>query len=407
MIDNTEGSGMRIGIEGSCLANRRGFGRFARQTLAALAEAPGDHEFVVFVDAPSSPVVQVPGRFERVVVAVDEAPTRAATASGRRRVRDMLAMGRAVARSGIDLVYFPATYSFFPVWNVKRVVVTMHDTLALAHPELVFPTWRGRLAWSLKEHVAARRADLILTVSESARRDLIAWFRLPGDKVRVVTEGPDAAFGPRDDGPESRAVLSRYGIAPGTRFVLYVGGLSPHKNLLRLIEAFARGARDDVSLVLVGDLGDVFHTHVPELRAAVARCGLDGRVTFTGFVPDADLAYLYNRAYVLAQPSLMEGFGLPPVEAMACGTPVLSSRAGSLPEVVGDAGLFFDPTDVPEMARTLRQVLDDPAGRDRLARLARERAGRFTWAASARAMLACFDALDPARTRTRTVRKSA
>jgi glycosyltransferase involved in cell wall biosynthesis len=394
---------MRIGIDGSCLANRRGFGRFARQTLAALAEAPSDHEFVVFVDGPSSPGVRVPERFERVVVAVDEAPTRAASAAGRRRVRDLLAMGRAVARAGIDLVYFPATYSFFPVWNVKRVVVTMHDTLALAHPELVFPTWQGRVSWSLKEHAAARWADLILTVSESARRDLITWFRLSEEKVRVVTEGPDAVFGPRDDGPESRAVLVRYGIAPGSRFVLYVGGLSPHKNLPRLIEAFAMGAPDDVALVLVGDLGDVFHTHVPELRAAVARRGLEGRVIFTGFVPDTDLVFLYNRAYVLAQPSLMEGFGLPLVEAMACGTPVLSSRAGSLPEVVGNAGLFFDPTDVAQIAHALRRLLGDPAERDRLARRALGRAGRFTWAASARAMLACFDALDPAR----TVRKSA
>ena len=91
----------------------------------------------------------------------------------------MLAMGRAVARSRLDLIYFPATYSFFPVWNVGKVVVTMHDTLALAHPELVFPTWKGRLAWALKEHAAVRWADRIVTVSEAARRDLIAWFRLP------------------------------------------------------------------------------------------------------------------------------------------------------------------------------------------------------------------------------------
>ncbi|MBV8609074.1 MAG: glycosyltransferase family 1 protein, partial [Singulisphaera sp.] len=111
---------MRIGIDGSCLANRRGFGRFARQMLVALAEAPSRHEFVVFVDRPSSPVVHVPGRFERVEVELGEAPSRAASASGRRRIGDMLAMGRAVARTGLDLIYFPATYSFFPVWDVRR-----------------------------------------------------------------------------------------------------------------------------------------------------------------------------------------------------------------------------------------------------------------------------------------------
>ncbi len=181
-------------------------------------------------------------------------------------------------------------------------------------------------------------------------------------------------------------------------FLLYVGGLSPHKNLPRLIEAFARAAPGDVRLVLVGDLGDIFHTHVPTLRAAAERSGLKDRVNFTGFVPDEDLVFLYNRAYALVQPSLKEGFGLPPVEAMACGVPVLSSTAGSLPEVVGDAGDFFDPTDVAAIAATLVRLLDDPAERDRLARRALRRAARFTWAEAARGLLDCFDDLDPSAT---------
>src|SRR5438309_11545656 len=125
----------------------------------------------------------VPAGCEAVVVEVGEAPSVAASSTGRRKFGDMIAMGRAAARAGLDLMYFPATYSFFPVWNVGRVVVTMHDTLALAQPKLVFPTLAGRLAWAVKEHAAARLADLIVTVSESARRDLLAWFRLPGDRV--------------------------------------------------------------------------------------------------------------------------------------------------------------------------------------------------------------------------------
>ena len=176
-----------------------------------------------------------------------------------------------------------------------------------------------------------------------------------------------------------------------------MGGLSPHKNLPRLIEAFAQGAARDVRLVLVGDIGDVFHTHVPALREAVARFGLGDRALFTGFVPDADLAHLYRRAYALAQPSLMEGFGLPPVEAMACGTPVLSSTAGSLPEVIGDAGLFFDPTDVGAIARTIRNLLNHPAERNRLAALALDRSRRFTWTSAARSLLDCFEEFGPRR----------
>src|SRR5262245_45201556 len=123
---------MRIGFDGSCLPNRRGFGRFARRLLAALANQPSHHHFTVFIDQPSSAVIELPDRFDRVVVPVGEAPSRAASAQGRRRWRDMIAMGRAVARSGVDLMYFPATYSFFPVWNVGRLVVTMHDTLPLS-----------------------------------------------------------------------------------------------------------------------------------------------------------------------------------------------------------------------------------------------------------------------------------
>src|SRR3984885_15079884 len=129
---------MKIGIDGACLANRRGFGRFARQMVEALAKAESGHEFVVFVDRPSLHAVSIPEGMGRVVVDVTEAPSRAASATGGRRVGDRLAMARSVAKSDLDVIYFPASYSFFPVWNAGRVVVTMHDTLALAHPEWVF-----------------------------------------------------------------------------------------------------------------------------------------------------------------------------------------------------------------------------------------------------------------------------
>jgi glycosyltransferase involved in cell wall biosynthesis len=394
---------MRIGIDGGCLANRRGFGRYARQVLSALAEARSPHEFLVFVDRPSWDRVTIPSAFEGVVVEVRQAPSQAASATGRRSARDLLAMGRAAARARLDLMYFPASYSFFPVWNVGRLIVTMHDTLALSHPELVFPSWQGRLAWMLKEYAAVARADRILTDSEASRRDLIAWFRLSPDRVGIVPGATEPCFRPLAEGPESDRVLRRHGIATGLRFLLYVGGLSPHKNLPRLVEAFARSAPPDVLLVLVGDHGDVFHTHLPALRDTIARHRLDGRVLLPGYVPDSDLVYLYNRAYALVQPSLMEGFGLPPVEAMACGTPVLSSNAGSLPEVVGEAGMFFDPTEVHQIAATIRLVLDDPHERQRLAILALRRARRFTKQAMAVALLDCFARFSQAS----TTRKSA
>ncbi len=400
---------MRIGIEGACLANRRGFGRFARETLKALGRNGRGHDFVVIVDRPSADAIDLPDGFERVVADVAEAPSRAASSTGRRSLADLFAMSRAASRARLDLLYFPTTYSYVPVWGVRRVVVTMHDTLALARPDLVFPTWKGRLAWSLKEHAAARRADRILTVSESARRDLLAWFKLPGDRVRVVSEGPDALFGPRPDDLESRETLERHGLVPGSRYWLHVGGLSPHKNLLRLIDAFARTNPEQTGfrLVLVGDMGDVFHTHIPELRAAVASAGLGDRVVFTGFVPDADLVHLYNRAEALVQPSLMEGFGLPAVEAMACGRPVVASTAGSLPEVIGDAGLYFDPTDCEAIASALRRFANEPGLREALGAKALKQAARYSWDASASATLDCLEELGPGASAQAVRRRSA
>ncbi len=363
---------MRIGIDGSCLSNRRGFGRFARQLLEALSQQPTEHRFTRLRRS------ALGGRGRRSPIASSgSSSTCARRRAGRRRPRgsrrwrDMLAMGLAVARRGVDLMYFPATYSFFPVWNVGKLVVTMHDTLPLSHPELVFPSRKGRLAWRLKETAAVRLADRIVTVSEASRRDIAAWSGLPDranprDHRRPRPRLRASGRWPARPTPCSADSASR----TDERFLLYVGGLSPHKNLLRLVEAFAQAAPPDVKLVLVGDVHDVFHTHVPEIRAAIARHELHERVILTGFVPDEDLVFLYSRAYALIQPSLLEGFGLPAVEAMACGTPVISSRAGSLPEVVGEAGVYFDPTDVASIAGAIRMLLDAPAHRDALARLA-------------------------------------
>jgi glycosyltransferase involved in cell wall biosynthesis len=392
---------MRIGFDGSCLANRRGFGRFSRLLLQALASVNQSHQIVVMIDAHSEPMAPIPENLERRVVKVGQAPAAAAASTSRRRFRDMLAMGQAVAAAGLDLMYFPATYTFFPVWNVPRLVVTMHDTLALVHPRLVFPTRRGRLAWLLKEHAAARWANQIVTVSETSRRDLKRWFRLPDHKLRTINEGPDPIFVPRRNDARAAEVLRKYAIRPGARYLLYVGGLSPHKNLPRLIDAFSRLQLLDISLVLAGDLNDVFHTHVPTIRAAIAGAGVEHRVVLTGFVPDQDLVHLYNHALALVQPSLMEGFGLPAVEAMACGIPVVSSRAGSLPEVIGDAGLFFDPQDVESMVSAMNTIIANPRQRALLASRALVRSRLYSWNRAALTLLQCFDDLAPGTRQTR------
>ena len=388
---------MRIGFDGTCLANRRGFGRFARLLLEALAQASHPHRLVVVIDRPSEPRVAIPPACDRLVVDLAEAPSSAASARGQRRFRDLIALGRAVARARLDLIYFPATYTFFPVWNVPRVVVTMHDALAVAHPELVFPTRRGRLAWLVKELVAARTADRIVTVSQASQRDLQAWFRIPERKLRVIGEGPHPIFRPAAADPRGVEVLANYGLPADRPYLIYVGGLSPHKNLPRLIEAVARAAVPELRLVVVGDFHDVFHTEADVIRAAIGRNRLQDRVVLTGYVPDDDLVHLYSRSLALVLPSLLEGFGLPAVEAMACGVPVLASRVGSLPEVVGDAGLLFDPHDPAAIAQAIGRLANSPAIRNTLATRALARSASFSWTAAAAELLACFDELAPPR----------
>ena len=178
----------------------------------------------------------------------------------------------------------------------------------------------------------------------------------------------------------------------------HVGGISPHKNLGRLVDAFEALSLNpsvaDVRLVLVGDYaGDVFHSDYPRLKEQIESLGLSHRVTLTGFVPDDDLVHLYNAAQLLVFPSLEEGFGLPAVEAMACGTPVVASDRGSLPEIVGEAGLLFDPMDAHAIERALESVLRDDDLRAGMAQRGLARSSLFTWENAARRTIAHPEAL--------------
>ena len=179
--------------------------------------------------------------------------------------------------------------------------------------------------------------------------------------------------------PSFDSISQRYEIAAKLPYWLYVGGLSPHKNLLRLIEAFSLLPNTIGQLVIVGDFGDTFHTHIPELRQKVADCGVTDRVVFTGFVPDDALAVLYRKAQAVVLPSLWEGFGLPAAEAMACGTAVLHSSAGSLPEIVGDAGLLFNPLDVADIAEKWLRLAGDESLRRQLSANGLARSRRYRW----------------------------
>jgi len=390
---------VRIGVDAACWANRRGYGRYTRELVTAILEADSRNEYTLFMDSETARQCQdLPSRARHVIVPTRAAAADAASAAGHRSLADLWAMARAVsARSReLDLFYFSSVYSFFPVTRRLKPVVTIHDTIAERHPKLVFPHWRNRLFWNVKVAWAVRQAAMIVTVSDNARTSVMEEFGLPDRSIRIVPDAVSPEFRPVDDAPERARLLAAHGLPPDSRFILYVGGISPHKNIESLVDAFGELIRreplSDLRLVLVGDFqGDVFFSSYQGLRERVKALGAESKVVFTGFVPDADLPHWYGAAKVLVMPSVDEGFGLPALEAMACGTPVVASRRGALPEVVGDAGILFDPQSVTELRDALSQLLTDARLHGTLSAKGVHRASQFTWQASARSAIALFE----------------
>ncbi len=387
---------MKIGVDATCWGNRRGFGRFTRELLSALLEIDQSNDYLFFVDRDSTDAEQLPARSTKVLVNTRLSQIEAASADSSRSLRDLWAMTDAVRRHRMDAFFFPAVYSFFPILNRTKLVVTLHDVIADHNPDLVFPNLKSKLFWKLKQRVAVHQADVVATVSEYSRRQIANYYDIEESQIRVISEGARADFRVLEAGNETAETLKRYGLGATDAFLLYVGGISPHKNLTRLVQAFETIAREspDIKLVLVGDFkDDPFFSAYPELKSIVAKLGLEARVIFTGFIPDLELARFYNAATLLVFPSLEEGFGLPAIEAMSCGTPVAASNCSSLPEVLGDAGCFFDPLDTENIAGTVLSILQNDDVRRTMREKGLKRAERFLWKNAASDLLAVFNEL--------------
>jgi len=382
---------MRIGIDGCTWANRRGYGRFTRMLVATMLTEYPDHAFTLVLDQRTAAESDLPKGANIEIVRTHEQPTRAASAYGSRSVADLWRLSSAVFRCHFDVFLFPTSYSFYPLFCKTPTVVVFHDAIAEQHPDLIFPRLRSRLLWKLKTWLAMRRADRLVTVSQSARAQLATVFRRLVNTIDVITEGPAPCFQPLDVRHSAATVLSRYGLPDKVPLILYVGGISPHKNLERLLRA-AKRVRQSWHLVLVGDYSDdSFFSSYQEVMELSRNLDIGDRVTFTGYIPDADLVILYNVATMLVLPSLSEGFGLPAVEAMACGLSVAASNRGSLREVIGEAGLLFDPCSEEEIASAIARLLGDMSLRNELGYKAQERAKLFSWKNGARKMMSILE----------------
>ena len=383
---------MRIGIDATCWANPRGYGRFTRHMLSALLAQDTTNEYLFFMDAFTASQSEFPARAVQVVTDISESPTQAASADGRRSLRDMIALGRSVSREPLDIFFYPSVYTYYPIYNSCRKLVAIHDVIAEQYPELVFRNWKNKLFWDTKTWLAIRQSDLVLTVSEFSRQGIAGHFGIPEQRIRVVSEGSADSFSPASDSQALQAALAAHGLSDTSRYILYVGGIAPHKNLQVLVDAFSELMKDtrydDIRLVLVGDYEhDVFLID-EKLKAGMNDPAFKQRVVYTGYVSDNDLNNLYNGALVFVLPSFCEGFGLPALEAMSCGTVVIGSSTTSIPEVVGDAGLFFDPHDKKELVARLVDVIENDELREDLGRRALQRAATFSWQRSAEETLA-------------------
>jgi glycosyltransferase involved in cell wall biosynthesis len=366
---------VRIAIDARKLRDF-GIGTYVRNLLRHLARNDQTTEYVVLCREPDCQTIEALGDNFRAV------PERAAPYS----VREQLSVPLDLRRERVDL--FHAPHYVLPPLTRCRSVVTIHDCIHLRFPQYLpnraaYAYARGSL-W-----VATHRSSRVLTVSEASKRDILRYFRIPDGKIDVIYNAIDERFG-QEPRPEDLArVRERYQL--DGRFILYAGNIKPHKNLERLIEAFQSLRRDgqfeQVRLLIIGDQISKYAT----LRRAVHRHKLHQHVRFFGFVPDETLACLYRLASLFVFPSLYEGFGLPPLEAMASGTPVVTSNVSSLPEVVGDAALLIDPYEPESIADAMRRVLSDDALRDSLRARGFARAREFSWDRSIRRVREIYD----------------
>jgi glycosyltransferase involved in cell wall biosynthesis len=288
----------------------------------------------------------------------------------------------AIRRSGVHLLHSLAFVS--PLLSPAPVVITVHDLSFLRFPERFRPA--NRLYLSTMTRLSCRRARRVIAVSQATAEEIVRLLGVSPSRIDVIPHGVEHdRFRPI---PAVELQSFRQEKALPERFILYLGTLEPRKNILALIDAYgrSRAIREAIPLVIAGGKGWYYE----EIFERVERLGLTDDVRFPGFVPDAEIPLWYNAATVFVYPSLYEGFGLPLLEAMACGTPVIGSAASSLPEVVQDAGLLVAPGDVDELSDSLDRVVKDRNLQAELSERGRKRSSGFTWQTTAAATAASY-----------------
>lgn len=355
---------MRIGIDCRMYSPAfTGIGRYVLELTENLLKIDNKNEYVLFFNNPEYRYFKP--KNERVKKVLVDAPHYS--------FAEQIKFPLIMRKEKLDIMHF--THFNAPILYNRPFIVTIHDLTLTLFPGQKMVAPLHRLAYHMVIRHAVRKAKKVIAVSKNTKKDLSRYLNVPGKKVEVIYEGVNAEF--REiKGHRLEIVRQKYDIKKP--FLLYTGVFRSHKNLVNLIKAFnilRRNYKLDINLVITGR-EDKFY---PEVKEAIEKLNLKNDVILPGLVPEEDLISLYNSATVYVFPSLYEGFGLPPLEAMRCGTPVACSNASCMPEICGNAALFFSPHDINDMAKKIHKLCSDARIQKNFIKLGFEQVKKFSW----------------------------
>lgn len=358
---------MKIGLTTSTIdGNRVGIGTYSYNLVKNLTKIDKKNEYILIHQCHTNDNIYKENK--ELIIPYPRIPLK-------KTIGDNIILARKLRKHDFDIVHDLSQVSPFLFSSPFKKILTIHDLIPILFPETC---WFIHVF--LQKHVlplTLKNVDVIITVSKNTKQDVIKYLKFPENKIKVVYLGVNEKFNLLKN---KNDIVKKYGI--NFPFILYVGTLEPRKNIPTLIKAFYKIKKNGMKykLVIVGGKGWKYQ----EIYETIKKVNLQKEVIFTGYVPDEDLPKLYNAADLFVFPSLYEGFGLPPLEAMACGCPVITSNTSSLPEVIGDAGMMVDPYDVDELAKAMNNVLSDEELREDMIKKGLERVKQFSWEKTAK-----------------------
>lgn len=369
---------MKIGIDGRAAKWYRGtgIGTYTNRLLSALNSLEKAHEYLLFMPKNSNCDILFNDNFH--IKNISE--------GNKNSFWDEVNIPNILVDKDMELYHVPQNGVGLPEEKTLPFVITLHDIIPYKMPETVGDTYLRIFNEEMPDII--KRCDGIITVSEYSKNDIADYFNFPREKIYVTYLAAEDIYFPIDKEKSSNIIKTQYGITGD--YILYVGGFSPRKNIVGLIEAFSTLVtkyKKDIKLVIAGKQGKSYSIY----KKRAIDLGLEDKILFPGFIEIEHLPYLYNAAKLLAYPSFYEGFGLPPVEAMACGIPVITSNVTSIPEVLGDSAVFINPHDVDDLCSSMYEVLCNEKLRDSLIIKGLVRSSELSWNKTAEKTLLAYN----------------